>query len=355
MRCADSQTDSSADLFDVQCGQMHRTGIVVDEPVWRVPRQTSAMALSASKVVATRWHAGSEHEQEFGAETPADRYVVKIVLRSTNIRFRVSGRTVHDGVTTPGTVHVTEPAVPVRCLFRGPYDVLHLHVPNSLIAELARDVTGHPVPELCSKSVPSKDITVDSLGRALLEADRVGGSFGQLYADSISIAIVARLLASANCEATTERPKVGELARWRLKRAIDYVEAQLDKPVSLADVASSAGLTRMHFAAQFRAATGLRPHEYLLRRRIERAQEMLVGTNMSLVDVALSVGFQTQAHFTSVFKRYAGQPPRAWREARGVSNRERRLLGYRSVAISDAQTRVARNLTRRALSVGALP
>src|SRR3982074_499460 len=50
----------------------------------------------------------------------------------------------------------------------------------------------------------------------------------------------------------------------------------------------------------------------------ERAQEMLVGTGMSLVDVALSVGFQTQAHFTSVFKRYAGQPPRAWRESRGV-------------------------------------
>jgi AraC-like DNA-binding protein len=319
MRCSDFQADSSADLPDMQCGLLHRTNIVDDEPDWRVPRQTSAMALSASKVVATRWHAGSENAQEFGAETRADFYVVKIVLRNTNIRFTVSGRTVHDGVTTPGTVHVTEPAVPVRCLFRGPYDVLHLHVPTNLIAECARDMTGHPVPELCSKRVPSKDITVDSLGRALLEADRVGGSFGQIYADCISIAIVARLLASANRAATSERPKVGELARWRLKRAIDYIEAQLDKPVSLADVASSAGLTRMHFAAQFRAATGLRPHEYLLRRRIERAQEMLVGTTMPLVDVALSVGFQTQAHFTSVFKRYAGQPPRAWREAHGVS------------------------------------
>jgi hypothetical protein len=52
-----------------------------------------------------------------------------------------------------------------------------------------------------------------------------------------------------------------------------------------------------------------------LRRRIERAQEMLLRTGISLVDVALSVGFQTQSHFTSVFKRYAGQPPRAWRES----------------------------------------
>jgi AraC family transcriptional regulator len=313
----DSRTDApAASIFGVQCSRMHRTNIVDDEPNWRVPRQTSATALSASKAVATRWHAGNERTQEFVAETPADCHVVKIVLRNMNIRFSVSGRTVHDGATTPGTVHVTEPAVPVRCLFRGPYDVLHLHLSNNLIAECARDMTGYPV--LCSRGVPSKDIMVDSLARALLEADRVGGSFGQLYADCISIAIVARLLASANRGVTSERPKVGELARWRLKRAIDYVEAQLDKPVSLADVASSAGLTRMHFAAQFRAATGLRPHEYLLRRRIERAQEMLAGTGMSLVDVALSVGFQTQSHFTNVFKRYAGQPPRAWRESRGV-------------------------------------
>jgi AraC family transcriptional regulator len=317
----DAQTGPAADsLFEVQSSLLHRS-IVDDEPNWRVPGHASEVALSASKVVATRWHASNGPTQEFSAETPTDCHVVKIVLRSTNIRFGVAGRTVQDGVTTPGTVHVTEPAVPVRCLFRGPYDVLHLHVPNNLIAECARDMIGHPMPVLCSNGVPRKDITVDALSRALLEADRVGGSIGQLYADCIGIAIIARLLASANRLATAERPKVGELSRWRLKRAIDYFEAQLGKPVSLADVASSAGLTRMHFAAQFRAATGLRPHEYLLRRRIERAQEMLAGTGMPLVDIALSVGFQTQSHFTSVFKRYAGQPPRAWRESRGVTVR----------------------------------
>ena len=185
-----------------------------------------------------------------------------------------------------------------------------------MIAECAGDMPGHQAPVLCSKTTPSKDMIIDSLGRALLEADRVGGSLGQIYADCIGIAIVTRLLASASSVVTSNRPRGGKLAQWRLKRAIDYVEARLDEPVSLADVASSTGLTRMHFAAQFRAATGLRPHEYLLRRRIERAQEMLIGTGMSLVDVALSVGFQSQSHFTTVFKRYAGQPPRAWRESR---------------------------------------
>jgi hypothetical protein len=170
---SDSGTHAAAaPIFGVQCSSIDPRNIIDDEPDWRVPRQTSAMAFSASKVVATRWQAGSEHTQEFGAETPADRHVVKIVLRNTNIRFSVSGRIVQDGLTTPGTVHVTEPAVPVRCLFRGPYDVLHLHVPNDLIAECARDMTGHPAPVLCSKGVPRKDITIDSLARALLEADR---------------------------------------------------------------------------------------------------------------------------------------------------------------------------------------
>ena len=266
-------------------------------------------------MVATRWYASSGRAQEFDAETPADCHVVKIVLRNTNIRFGVAGRTVQDGATTPGTVHVTGPSIPVRCLFRGPYDVLHLHVPNNLIAECARDMTGRTMPVLGLDSVPRRDMTIDALSRALLDADRVGGALGPLYADCIGIAIIAKLLASAN--RMPERPKVSALARWRLKRAIDYFEAQIGQRVSLAAVASSAGLTRMHFAAQFRAATGLSPHEYLLRRRIERAQEMLAETGMSLVDIALSVGFQTQSHFTSVFKRYAGQPPRAWRESHG--------------------------------------
>jgi AraC family transcriptional regulator len=207
------------------------------------------------------------------------------VLRTMNIRFSLSGRTVQDGVTTPGSVHATEPAVPVRCLFRGPYDVLHLHILNALIDEYARDLPGHHAPVFRSGAVRRKDVTLDSLARALREAARLGSAFGQTYADCISVAIIVRLLASARGVAV-ESSRSSKLAPWRLKRAFDCVEARLDEPVSLAELASCAGLTRVHFAAQFRAAAGLRPHEYLLRRRIERAQELVVRTGMSLVDVA---------------------------------------------------------------------
>jgi AraC family transcriptional regulator len=71
----------------------------------------------------------------------------------------------------------------------------------------------------------------------------------------------------------------------------------------------------MHFAAQFRAAMGIRPREYILRRRIERAQGLLRDSERPLVDVALSVGFQTQAHFTTVFRRFTDETPLRWRRA----------------------------------------
>jgi transcriptional regulator GlxA family with amidase domain len=129
----------------------------------------------------------------------------------------------------------------------------------------------------------------------------------------MSLAIVARLLARSHSKPPSKQLRVSELARWRLKRVVDFIEGHLQEPLSLADLAATTGLTRMHFAAQFRAATGLRPHEYVLRRRVERAQQLLSGTGSAVVDIALSVGFQSQAHFTSVFTKFVGQPPGAWR------------------------------------------
>lgn len=290
------------------------TTIVEDEPAWRV--RPAGAALSAQKIVPTRWHSLDQCRREVCAQTPADGHVVAIVLRNEDVWLSISGRVLYDGRAIPGMVQVTEPGASARCVFRGPYDVLHLHVPNALIAEVAQENGGGEIGTLRADMAPTQDPVAERLGRSLLAAEE-SDRFGELYADCVSTAIVARLLASTRRPAGRGRSKVPELAKWRLKRVTEYVEANLGEPVRLADLASAAGLTRMHFAAQFRAATGLPPHEYLLRRRIEHAQEMLVQEKETLVEIALSVGFQSQSHFTSVFKRFVGQPPRAWRQCHG--------------------------------------
>jgi AraC family transcriptional regulator len=102
---------------------------------------------------------------------------------------------------------------------------------------------------------------------------------------------------------------VTTLPKWRLMRVVTYIETNIGGRITLANLAATAGLSRMYFAKQFRATTGMRPHDFVLRKRIARAQQMLAATSDTLVDIALSVGFQTQAHFTTVFKKFAGNTP----------------------------------------------
>ena len=142
-------------------------------------------------------------------------------------------------------------------------------------------------------------------------------------AEALRRAIAARLAAlhpeartaSYAGGATSNRRPTQALQKWRLKRVIEYVDTNLSNKITLLDLAAVAGLSRMHFASQFRVATGLRPHEFLLRRRIRRSRELLRNTPTTIVEIALTVGFQTQAHFTTVFKRFAGCTPRQWRIA----------------------------------------
>ena len=301
------------EIVGVQGGQ--NTGlpqiVIHDETAWRRRPKDSSAITAPPWAVATRWQNLEGTALEVAAETPADCSVIGIALRNMNTRFSSSGQILQDGAAVPGTLLLTGPGTAVKGLYRGPFDELHLHVPNEVVAECSRELGGEREMGLCSGAVVTRDNVVERLARSVLEADEIGGSLSQIYLDCITTAIVARLLASVHRPGTRRMP---ELVPWRLKRATDYIEARLTEPLRLADIAAAAGLTRMHFAAQFRAATGLRPHEYVLRRRIERAQRMLVTNNVSLVDVALSVGFQTQAHFTSIFKRFVGQPPRAWRQ-----------------------------------------
>jgi AraC-like DNA-binding protein len=110
-------------------------------------------------------------------------------------------------------------------------------------------------------------------------------------------------------------PMPGGLTKWRLMRVLRYIDQHIREPITLATLAEVAGLSRMYFAAQFRAATGCRPHECVLRKKIERAQRMLLETSESLASIALDIGFQSQAHFSTVFKRFAGVSPYQWRVA----------------------------------------
>jgi AraC family transcriptional regulator len=162
----------------------------------------------------------------------------------------------------------------------------------------------------------SDDDVIRSLSFALKAAER-GNDHHCAEALRIAIAVRLQRLQSETPEAAkpneAKRPPVRALQKWRLKRVVEYVENHLSARIALSDLAAVAGLSRMHFAYQFRIATGSRPHEFLLQQRIRRAEDLLKETAIPIVEVALTVGFQTQAHFTTVFKRLVGCTPHRWR------------------------------------------
>jgi len=135
-----------------------------------------------------------------------------------------------------------------------------------------------------------------------------------VHLDAIRLALIVRWLEKrVKVRGADDRSSVRPLQKWRMKLVQNFIDQNLDKSISLANLAKVAGLSPMYFAAQFRAATGLRPHDFLLQRRIERSKELLAIPNNRLIEIALEVGFQTQAHFTTVFKRFVGTTPARWR------------------------------------------
>jgi AraC family transcriptional regulator len=283
-------------------------------------------------VSVSRWQGFAGEAREEVSEIKPDCHVLGVTLRPMDVTAFAAHKLIHDGRAQQGMMRVNEPGLPLRAIFRGAYDTLHLHIKNVLIEECieagCRQSRSSVRPSWASQ--PSMDPVIERLANALIRADDFGGTFGQCYADGVGLAIVARLLArSADVPVPAGVSRVSRLPKWRLKRATDYIAAHLGEPIGLADIAAATGLTRMHFAAQFRASTGLRPHDYLVRRRIERAQELLAASDLPLAEIALEVGFKAQAHFTTVFSRVVGETPSAWRRQNSMSGASGRMAGHR--------------------------
>jgi AraC family transcriptional regulator len=285
--------------------------IIHDERSWFEASGEDVTDRPRSRVVASRWTGNASGRREHISELDLDCHVLGVALRSmADLTVLAAGKPIQSGYLPQGSMRVHEPGLPMRGIFQGQFDILHLHIPNALIAEYsearcdgARDL-GRPI----------VDPVAERLARTLIHAEELADTFGRCYVDAISLAIIARLFGGHHDCLAESGAQVSSLAKWRLKRATEFITANLGRSIGLAEIANAAGLSRMHFAAQFRIATGLQPHEYLQRRRIECTQELLLNSDLPLVEIAFEAGFKTQSHFTTVFSRVVGQTPNAWRQ-----------------------------------------
>ena len=137
---------------------------------------------------------------------------------------------------------------------------------------------------------------------------------GRLFGEYMGLSFATALLTSHASARTRLAGYRGGLSPCKLRQVTAFIADNLSSTLSLAEMANLLQMGPCHFARAFKESTGLSPHQYVLRRRIERALQMIKETSTSLVDIAYDVGFCSQGHFTTVFSKIVGVSPSNYRE-----------------------------------------
>lgn len=268
------------------------------------------------EIVFARWTDPRTEWRRTSVVAADNQFVLDIALAPARVRLVSNRKVIFEGLMASGMTYVCHPAHTLLAEYSGPANFLRLYVADSLIDPQARHASLGVSADASLAIMLSRDALIDHLARAL-QTVKEGAS--ERYVESLAKAIVAR-----TAQIQPKSTRVSPLPGWRLARVIDFIEANMSEAISLADLAATAALSRAHFAVQFRLATGCKPHDFILLRRIEAAKRLLVETPDGLAEIALTVGFQTQAHFSTVFKRFVGDTPGGWRRMKLRDGGERR-------------------------------
>lgn len=194
-----------------------------------------------------------------------------------------------------------------------PFDSLRFYIPQIALDEMANEEGIRRVKGLYASSFCVRDLVLFGLAQALAAAMQQPGDGTAMFSDCIALAFFAHIVRAYGSVSTEEANARGGLAPWQLQRACDFINANLAGDPSISEVADECRLSGSYFIRAFKQATGLPPHRWLTKQRIERAKELLQDPDLELSNIAQLCGFADQCHFTRVFSRSDGHSPGRWR------------------------------------------
>jgi AraC family transcriptional regulator len=160
-----------------------------------------------------------------------------------------------------------------------------------------------------------RDPLIQHMGLALKAELETGGVDSRLYVESMATALSVHLLRRYSARQQQIKNYTGGLPKYRLREAIAYINEHLDYSLTLAELAASVQMSPHYFATLFKQSTGLTPHQYVMKCRIDKAKQLLHIPELTLVEICQQVGFQSQSHFTKVFREHTKTTPKVYRDA----------------------------------------
>jgi AraC family transcriptional regulator len=218
----------------------------------------------------------------------------------------------HSGVHEPGHLTLFPAGVPRQVRTHHSHQVLIIALSPKLIVDAACELREGPQIELVSHP-RIHDARFEHIARALKTEAESNYVSGPLFGESLAIAMAAHLLRNYSASRPLLPQHKGGMAPRTLRRVLDYIHENLSDELRMSALALIAGLSQYRFAHNFRRATGLAPHQYVIRARVERGKQMLRETDLSVLEIGHAVGFQSSSRFTSLFRRETGATPSRYR------------------------------------------
>ncbi len=193
-------------------------------------------------------------------------------------------------------------------------DVLHLYLDPTLFDRVAEEGGGlDPSKISLIDRFQITDPFVQQIGIQLLTEARRSGKLARIFSESAATLLALHLLRQHSTAGDVPDIDPGAIPPRIFKRVVDAIDARLSEDIALAELANIAGCSVGHFARAFKRSTGVSPMRFIQQRRIDLAAVLLQTTNLPIVEVALTCGFQNQAHFTTLFSRLRGLTPAVYR------------------------------------------
>ena len=291
-----------------------------DDPIgfldWRsvLPFRTDASSerLEWVRIQAARCRA--EPAFELSVQALTHHRLVLVARPPDELDLRYDGVKRHSPPPA-GSITLVPAGSPVWARSSGHKDELHIFLDAGLVARVATEAFDLAPARL---TVPPLDgLHLPHLRAAMRAVDAeltAGGAGGLIAAESLANLLAVQLIRHFLAPCRPARTRDRALSPAKLRAVIEYVHEHLDAGLTLEHMARIVHLSAYHFARQFKLATGQPPHQYVIARRVERAQQLLrQDRDLSLAEIAAGAGFSDQSHFSHHFKRLTGVTPGRFR------------------------------------------
>jgi AraC family transcriptional regulator len=244
-----------------------------------------------------------------------EAFSIHLHLRETdNGSLWVRGQLVAEGKLCSGSACISDLEKPPVLYLPERYNFLQFYIPRKALNGFCHENGLEPIADL-QWGRKDADETLHSLGLALLPALRNPHSSSQLFVDQIGLGILAHAAHRYGRVLAKETAVRGGLAPWQIRRATEFLEANLQANTSLYSVAAECELSVSHFARAFRKTFGQPPYRWLIERRVDMAKTYLLHSDLPLADIALRCGFSDQSALNKSFRRLLKQSPGEWRSS----------------------------------------